>query len=52
MVVRLLLLTQVEESYKLKNPENMDPLPPLHNYCSWQEDVKCIPPLAEYEATR
>lgn len=26
MAVKLLLLTQAEELYKLKNPENMDPL--------------------------
>lgn len=51
MAVRLLLLTQAEESYKLKNPENMDPLPPPHDCRSQQEAVKCIPPLAEYGAT-
>lgn len=47
----MLLLTQAEESYKLKNPENMDPLPPRHDCCSQQEDFKYIPPLAEYGTT-
>lgn len=51
MVVKLLLLTQAKESYKFKNPENTDPLPSPCDYCCWQEDVKCIPPLAEYEGT-